>query len=201
LKRPVFHVINFTGWIKLKGSFTFYLDNFLGCFDPSLQGYHFVSTAKLTSHELLYRNCINITNMWHFLEMLDYNHWNSQRIKKATLQQKVNTQLTSHGLLYRNCTNNTNMWHFLPRKRYNWKKLKKINLTKWDSCNQGFHVGMREVCVHGPNLVNSIKPHSEPQKPSITLVSGVILKNETDPKVICHKKLSNQADMQAILNC
>ena len=96
-------------------------------------GYHFVSTTKLTSHGLLYRNCINITNMWHFLEMLDYNHWNSQRIKKATLQQKVNTQLTSHGLLYRNCTNNTNMWHFLPRKRYNWKKLKKINLTKWDS--------------------------------------------------------------------
>ena len=86
----------------------------------------------MTSHGLLYRNCINITNMWHFLEMLDYNHWNSQRIKKATLQQKVNTQLTSHGLLYRNCTNNTNMWHFLPRKRYNWKKLKKINLTKWD---------------------------------------------------------------------
>ena len=88
----------------------------------------------MTSHGLLYRNCINITNMWHFLEMLDYNHWNSQRIKKATLQQKVNTQLTSHGLLYRNCTNNTNMWHFLPRKRYNWKKLKKINLTKWDYC-------------------------------------------------------------------
>ena len=39
---------------------------------------------------------------------------------------------TSHRLLYRNCTNNINMWLFLLKKRYNRKKLKKINLTKWD---------------------------------------------------------------------
>ena len=35
------------------------------------QGYHFVSTVKLTSHRLLYRNCTNITNMWHFLKVHD----------------------------------------------------------------------------------------------------------------------------------
>ena len=38
------------------------------------QGYHFVSTVKLTSHRLLYRNFINITNMWHFLKVHDSKH-------------------------------------------------------------------------------------------------------------------------------
>ena len=48
-----------------------------GCMYESIeQGYHFVSTVKLTSHRLLYRNCTNITNMWHFLKVHD-----SKRLK------------------------------------------------------------------------------------------------------------------------
>ena len=45
-----------------------------GCVTPRTrirQGYHFVSTVKSTSHWLLCRNCINITNMWHFLKVND----------------------------------------------------------------------------------------------------------------------------------